>query len=64
MEILANKFILDWVEQTAQRTKPDKIVWIDGSDEQLDALRELAVSDGSMIKLNAEKYPNCLRHTP
>ena len=62
MEILANKFILDWVEQTAQRTKPDKIVWIDGSDEQLDALRGLAVSDGSMIKLSAEKYPNCLMH--
>ncbi len=43
-------------------TKPDKVVWIDGSDEQLDALRDEAVSTGEMIRLNQEELPGCLYH--
>jgi phosphoenolpyruvate carboxykinase (GTP) len=47
--------------------KPDKVVWIDGSKEQIDALTEEVTSlpDDSwdkMYKLNPEKYPNCLYH--
>ena len=33
-------------------TKPDKIVWITGEEEQLGALREQAVKEGILIKLN------------
>ena len=31
-----NKFVLDWIEEMAAMTCPDRIVWIDGSDEQAD----------------------------
>lgn len=43
-------------------TKPDKVVWIDGSKEQLDGLRAEACATGEMIKLNEEKLPGCLYH--
>jgi len=62
MNISKNKYILGWVEEVAAMTKPDKLVWIDGSREQIEELRALAVSTGSMIRLNEEKLPNCFLH--
>ncbi|MBO4413251.1 MAG: phosphoenolpyruvate carboxykinase (GTP) [Clostridia bacterium] len=57
-----NKYVLDWIKEMAGLTKPDRIVWIDGSDEQRDALRAEAVSTGEMIKLNEELLPGCYLH--
>ncbi len=57
-----NQNVLKWVDEMAALTKPDKIVWIDGSEEQLAQLREEAISTGEMIKLNEEKLPGCLYH--
>lgn len=51
-----------WVDEMIALTKPDKVVWIDGSDEQLNELRAEAISTGEMIKLNEEKLPGCLYH--
>ena len=51
-----------WVDEMIALTKPDKVVWIDGSDEQLQALRDEALSTGEMIKMNQEEYPGCLYH--
>ena len=42
--------------------QPDKLVWIDGSEEQLEALRAEACSTGEMHKLNQEKLPGCYLH--
>ena len=57
-----NKNVLQWVDEMVALCKPDEIVWIDGSEEQLNALREEAISTGEMIKLNEEKLPGCLYH--
>ena len=57
-----NKFVLNWIDEMAAMTKPDKIVWIDGSEEQAEALRAEACSTGEMIKLNQELLPNCYLH--
>lgn len=38
-----NKAVLSWIDEMTAITKPDKIVWITGEEEQLDALREQAV---------------------
>ena len=54
-----NKKVTDWVAECAAMTCPDKIVWIDGSEEQLEAIRALAVETGEMAKLNEEKLPGC-----
>ena len=57
-----NKYILDWVKEMADMTCPDKIVWIDGSEEQAEKLRAEACSTGEMIKLNQELLPGCYLH--
>ena len=57
-----NKVVLNWLNEMAEMTKPDSIVWIDGSEEQLEALREEACATGEMLKLNQEKLPGCYYH--
>ncbi len=57
-----NKHILSWIDEMAAMTQPEKIVWIDGSAEQTDALRAEACSTGEIIKLNEELLPNCYLH--
>ncbi|MBR0485045.1 MAG: phosphoenolpyruvate carboxykinase (GTP) [Oscillospiraceae bacterium] len=62
-----NQKVLDWVQEMVDLCKPDKVVWIDGSKEQLDKLIEEVTSlpDGDpnkMWHLNEEKLPGCLYH--
>ena len=62
-----NPNVIKWVDEMIALTKPDKVVWIDGSKEQLDALTEevCALPEGcpdKMYKLNQEKLPGCLYH--
>ena len=62
MSLTKNPNVLKWVEEMTALTKPDKVVWIDGSKEQIDALKAEAISTGEMLELNQEKLPGCLYH--
>ncbi|MDE7244317.1 MAG: phosphoenolpyruvate carboxykinase (GTP) [Oscillospiraceae bacterium] len=62
MALTKNKVVLDWIDKMAKITQPDKIVWIDGSQEQIEALRAEACATGEMEKLNPEKLPDCYLH--
>lgn len=57
-----NKFVLEWVEKIKNLVNPDKVVWIDGTENQLESIRKEACSTGEMIKLNQEKLPGCYLH--
>lgn len=57
-----NKTILAWIDEMKTLVNPDQVVWIDGSEEQLEELRKEAVESGEMIKLNQEKLPGCYYH--
>ncbi len=57
-----NQALLTWIDEMAAITKPAKIVWIDGSEEQLEALRAEACSTGEIEKLDQEKLPGCYLH--
>ena len=57
-----NRYILDWIDAMAARTRPDQIVWITGDEAQLDQLRAEACATGEMEKLNEEKLPGCYLH--
>ena len=57
-----NKTILAWIDEMKALVNPDQVVWIDGSEEQLEELRKEAVESGEMIKLNEEKLPGCYLH--
>ena len=58
----SNKTILTWIDEMKALVNPDQVVWIDGSEEQLEELRKEAVESGEMIKLNQEKLPGCYYH--
>ncbi len=57
-----NQHVLHWIDRCAELCKPEKVVWIDGSDAQLDELRREAFITGELIKLNEEKLPGCVYH--
>lgn len=52
----------EWVDEMARMCQPDKIVWIEGSEEEKERLTEEAVQTGELIRLNQEKLPGCVYH--
>ncbi len=57
-----NKSVLAWLDEMKDLLCPDKVVWIDGSKEQIEELRAQACSTGELIKLNQELLPECYLH--
>ncbi|MBQ9977368.1 MAG: phosphoenolpyruvate carboxykinase (GTP) [Clostridia bacterium] len=57
-----NPTIVKWLEEMKTLLQPENVVWIDGSKEQIEALRAEACQSGEMIKLNQEKLPGCYLH--
>lgn len=60
--LTSNINVLKWIDEVASMTKPSNVMWIDGSEEQLNMLREEACKTGEMKPLNQEKYPGCYYH--
>ena len=60
--LTSNPSVLAWLEDKIRLVSPDKVVWIDGSREQIEALRSEAVATGEMIRLNQELLPDCYLH--
>ncbi len=57
-----NKQVLSWVDDVEALCKPDTVVWIDGSDEQLQQLKDEAFASGEMKELNQDKLPGGMWH--
>ena len=57
-----NKAVLSWLDEMIALTTPDKVVWIDGSEEQRQKLYDESVAEGEMTRLNQEKLPGCYLH--
>ena len=57
-----NKKLNDFINEAKELCTPDEIVFIDGSEEQLEKLRAQAVKEKILIKLNQEKLPDCYLH--
>jgi phosphoenolpyruvate carboxykinase (GTP) len=49
--------VIDWVERTARLTRPDDVVWCDGSAREFDDLTRAMVAKGTLIRLNPEHRP-------
>ncbi|MED5811473.1 phosphoenolpyruvate carboxykinase (GTP) [Mycolicibacterium sp. 050232] len=50
--------LLAWVQEVAELTQPDRVVFADGSAEEYDRLAAHLVEAGTFQKLNEEKQPN------
>jgi phosphoenolpyruvate carboxykinase (GTP) len=55
----SNPHLINWVKKMAALCKPDAIHWVDGSQEEYDALCAQMVAGGTFIKLNQKKWPGC-----
>lgn len=60
--LTTNSNVLKWIDEVSLMTKPAEVMWIDGSEHQLNILREEACKTGEMRLLNQEKYPGCYYH--
>jgi len=52
----------EWVDEVARTTRPDHVVWCDGSDAENDRLIDQMVADGTLIRLNQDRLPNSFLH--
>ncbi len=59
VSLSGNEHLLRWVEKMAQITQPAAIHWVDGSEEENEALCSEMVATGTFIKLNEELWPGC-----
>ncbi|HEV2169877.1 MAG TPA: phosphoenolpyruvate carboxykinase domain-containing protein, partial [Candidatus Binatus sp.] len=57
-----SRALREWVKEVAALTKPDAIVWCDGSAAEKDRLTKQAVAAGILIELNHGKRPGCYLH--
>jgi phosphoenolpyruvate carboxykinase (GTP) len=55
----SNEHLLRWIEKTAELTRPKAIHWVDGSQEEYEALCGQLVHSGTFIKLNENLWPGC-----
>ena len=51
-----------WVDEAARLTKPDKVVFCDGSEVENERIFAEMLRDGDSFKLNEKTYPNCYLH--
>ncbi len=57
-----NKSVLKWLEEMQELLQPSNVMWIDGSEEQLEELRAESCRTGEMHKLNEDLLPGCYLH--
>jgi len=58
-QLTKNTHLLGWIDEAAKLTKPEKIVWCDGSDEEHKRFTEIALAEGAIEPLNQDKLPGC-----
>jgi phosphoenolpyruvate carboxykinase (GTP) len=54
--------IRTWVDEVAAMTRPDRILFCDGSDSERDDLIKESLATGELIELNQQKMPGCYLH--
>src|SRR5439155_24699255 len=54
-----NDHLLRWVEKMAELTRPARIHWVDGSEEEYEQLCAEMVASGTLVRLNQKLWPGC-----
>ena len=59
---MTNDSLSAWVDEVARQTKPDRVVWCDGSDEEASRLTKEMLADGTLLELDQKRHPGCYLH--
>src|SRR5690606_35846306 len=51
-----------WVDEVAALTRPERVVWCDGSDAEAAGLEAAMLADGTLLPLNQDTHPGCVLH--
>lgn len=51
-----------WVEEAARLTKPERVVFCDGSEEENERIVDAMLREGHSLELNEKTFPNCYLH--
>ena len=57
-----HKELAKWVRECAELCKPDRVIWINGSELEKNRLEKEAFKTGELIQLNQKKLPGCSYH--
>jgi phosphoenolpyruvate carboxykinase (GTP) len=57
-----NEALQQWVDEVEALTKPDRVYWCDGSEEEYNTLVQQMLESGELLELNQDSYPNCFLH--
>ncbi|TBR17918.1 phosphoenolpyruvate carboxykinase (GTP) [bacterium] len=57
-----NAKLKKWVADMAELCSPDKVVWLDGSEEERKRLEAEGVAAGELTPLDQKKFPGCYYH--
>jgi phosphoenolpyruvate carboxykinase (GTP) len=57
-----NAYVKRWIDECVALTKPDRVVYCNGSKSERDALYEQGIKEGVFVKLNQQKWPGCYYH--
>ncbi|MDR5708297.1 MAG: phosphoenolpyruvate carboxykinase (GTP) [Armatimonadota bacterium] len=58
-ELPRNRTLVRWVEEVAELTRPDRIHWCNGSQEEYEQLCRVLVQKGTFVPLNPKRRPGC-----
>ena len=50
--------LLEWVREVAALTEPDRIYWVDGSEEEYNRFAQELVDAGTFVRLSDHEFPN------
>jgi phosphoenolpyruvate carboxykinase (GTP) len=51
-----------WVEEVARQTRPERVVWCDGSEAENERIMEEMLADGTLSRLHPKRFPGCTFH--
>ncbi len=57
-----NKDLETWVDACVRQAQPDRVVWCDGSEAEIEKVIEEALAEGSFRRMNTRTHPHCLYH--
>src|SRR5947209_15921499 len=62
VEVRLMQRVQRWADEVAAMTRPEQVVWCDGSQAEYERLIAGMLAEGTMVELNGSAFPRCYLH--